>query len=133
MKKIGFVILCVMMLTAFFFISNIEFISTDSEEYSLPEDGKWINQEGNIIISFDKDDPYSTIVINGYPISCSLSKERYSPDVFLNCEEVDNPLYSDGDIVFYGKITNLQKDSFTIVTYENGKSYTFRKIEDGFA
>ena len=133
MKKAIYITLLVLMILIGVFIIIVVHNSLNPvEKYQLPKEGKWVSHDESIVLSFersfDRKDYQSVIVIDGTPVYCYISRERYSSSVYLICDEIDNPIYSMGDTIFSGKITDISEDSFTIVSKETKEVYHFTEL-----
>lgn len=104
-------------------------ITSDSMEYPVPQDGKWVCEEHGIVLSFDEDDPYSTIMIDGRIVTCLAGNERYTPDIYLICQDPNDPDFYLAEELFAGRIIEFGENKFTLVENKTDIAYIFIKQE----
>jgi hypothetical protein len=92
---------------------------------TAPESGKWICSELNMCLSFDKEDPYSTVLLNGRPIKCVAESDRYSSEIILFCQEANDPELELGDVLFSGVIKESGDDYLIIDDTQLDREYVF--------
>ena len=100
-------------------------VSADDPPSPAPKDGKWTCAELQITLSFDDDDPFSTVVLNGRSIKCVVEYDRYSPNILVFCQELNDAEVEPGDLLFAGVIREAVDEHMVIYDSKQDREYTF--------
>ena len=111
-------------------------------EQRTPDDGIWYCADLQAQFSVDKGDGFVSIdyvhtvdeyenyvIVDGDRIAALLSNDRGSMDVYISCQEPNNPHYGLGELIYWLKFVNLSDTEYTLKD-ETGKQYTFLRIGD---
>lgn len=117
-------------------------LSACTPEQRTPNEGTWYCAELQSQFSVDRgngfvpkddvnavDESENYVIVDGDRIAALLSNDRGSIQVYIICQESDNPHYKLGDIIYSLEFVDLSNTEY-ILKDEAGKIYTFLRVDD---
>ena len=123
-------ILLILCIAIQFFIGEFLVFSSDSPDDMVPDTGRYLSEDGNILISFERDTPYSIVTINGREIKCQVGNEKFTDWITVGCQEMNDPEFTLGENLFSGTVVSWSETEMTVEEDKTGRQYVFIRIEE---
>lgn len=104
------------------------FPHSPKDKSPFPDSGTWICEELNIILRHEEES--ASIIINGQIIDCDCWSEIGSADIYIDCNEQNNPAYEYRHRFFSGSFLKNEGNVFYIQEHDSKNIYSFRRIPD---
>lgn len=128
--KHNLLILVILCFVVQFFIGEFLIFSPDSLDDLVPDSGRYLSENGEILISFEYDNPYSIVTINGREIKCMLTNEKFTDWITVGCQELNNPEFALGETLFSGTVISWSETEMIVEEDKTGKQYVFTRIDE---